>query len=278
MPSELVIQTVLIPFAAAFLIVGIIGAKWRERAVVGMGLGFLVGYVLILGLPLAPPRSSMHKIFYVGCAATILAAAVSSGAFKQHRLVRYIAAAVPAVIVGWLAFKGLVRLDGAVIIKAAIFAAIGGTILFDMFNARREGAAFGMQFLVAASAMSGLGALAAAGSIAQLAGVYAAALGGFLLWNWPRIRHSFGAAGIFLNGSICFSLAAILLFFSDASPLSVLVLSACFLSDRCVRLVLGERLEVYPALVPVFVAVLSLAPALLALGYAAMIVDDGYGY
>lgn len=149
-------------------------------------MGFLLGYLVILGLPGFPPPSSTQKLPYLVVLVAILAVVV---ALVRGRLI--VASAGLAVLaIGGLLWLSGRRLGGGDILSVAL--ALGPlwlgwlVILFRLARLRNQGQAPAVMVLVAALGLAGIGIFGASASVGQMALALAAAVGGYLLWNWPR--------------------------------------------------------------------------------------------
>lgn len=115
--------------------------------------------------------------------------------------------------------------------------------------------------LFAAIGVSIVALLGASASIAQLAGTLAAAIGGFLLWNWPWARYPLGAAGVLGGGGVLLSLVLTLgLFSEDVSRPALGLLILIFLAPPlAARLPLGR----YAVFGPIVLGIVAAIPVVL---------------
>ena len=131
--------------------------------------------------------------------------------------------------------------------------------------------------LAASLGSSGIALYGTSASIAQFCGALAAALGGFLLWNWPRPRDVFGGGGVCGAGGALVFLLSVLAFYTRASKLALLLACGALGADALI-----SRME-FPLLRstvgrPFGVAAAALIPVALALAVAhatAGAEDDG---
>ncbi len=273
------LQATVPPLLAALVLTGIfrgVGGAGLGARIAGasVGLGFLVGYYFILGIPPLPPATSTHRIFYV--------AAVGAGAgllldvwAAPPAIVRATAAILPAFGVAWLGQRGLTSGDwptmaAVEVIAAAAFASLPRLAAVGVSTA--EGAAM---LVVAAAALSGVAILGASASLGQLAAALAAAAGGFALWNWPKSRYPFGAAAALGGGGTLVAIAGAMVLFTDAHPLAVaLVLPVFFVAPIAHSVPVGQGVMAV-LLRPLTVGAIAAIPALAAVGVAVLLTDNG---
>ncbi|MDP6843158.1 MAG: hypothetical protein QGH73_15920 [Rhodospirillales bacterium] len=123
-----------------------------------------------------------------------------------------------------------------------------------------------IMLLFAAIGVSIVALLGASASIAQLAGTLAAAIGGFLLWNWPWARYPLGAAGVLGGGGVLLSLVLTLgLFSEDVSRPALGLLILIFLAPPlAARLPLGRHAVLGPVVLGIVAAIPVAIAALIA--------------
>lgn len=276
MPDNLLIDTAFIPGVVSIFAAGLlwfIGGADRGYAVAAgaIGIGFITGYLVILGPPPAPPNASIQKLFYVVAVGVILGVLLDLMR-PQPGVTRALGALAPLVIIGWFVWRRLFAIDWGhdwtLLIKVVGFAIVAGAILASLYRERGAAVESGVMILVAATGLAGLAVFGASAVVAQLSGTIAAGAVGLLLWNWPFSRHGFGAAGILGAGGALMGLAAILLFFSEANPLALVMLAFVFLAaPMSGRLVPGGG-GFARAIRPFVLAAIATIPALAALGVA----------
>ena len=278
-------QTVLVPGAVAVFAAGLLwfigGADRGYAAAAGaIGIGFVAGYFVMLGVPSAPPVSSTQKLFYVVAGGTALGVLLDLMR-PPPALTRAAGAMTPSVIIGWFVWQRLFAMDWGndwgLIVKAVAFAAVAGAALASLYRDRGAAVEPGVMILASAVGLAGLAFFGASAVVAQLSGVVAAAAGGLLLWNWPFSRHGFGVAGVLGGGGALMGLAAILLFFSDANPLALAVLACVFLAAPLAERVTPGRGGLARAMRPIALAVVAAIPVLAALGVAFLMDGAGVG-
>ncbi len=207
--ADLIIETAALPFVVALATALLAFALNRRYAALGLVLGFLAAYWLIMGLPPLAPRGSAQKLPYLALLAAGAGLAVEIGAARFRLLRPGLALALPLVIGIWLGWRGLARGEGTSFAAVAALVVAGGAVLLAYGQppeAGRRGLEAPAVALVLALALGALALLGRTASTAQLAFALAAALGGGLILNWPspalsfrrprrlcRLRHPAGA-------------------------------------------------------------------------------------
>jgi len=285
-PDITLIQTALVPGAAAVFAAGLLwfigGADRGYAAAAGaIGIGFVAGYFVMLGAPMAPPASSTQKLLYVVAGGTAFGVLLDMMRLPPA-LTRALGAMAPSVIIAWFVWPRLFAInwgdDWGLLVKAVVFAAVAGAALASLYRDRGAAVEPSVMILAAALGLAGLAFFGASASVAQLSGVVAAAAGGLLLWNWPFSRHGFGVAGVLGGGGAIMGLAAILLFFSEANPLALAMLAGVFLAAPLAERLAPGRGGLARAMRPIALAIVAAIPVLAALGVAFLMdgVDGGY--
>ncbi len=219
-------QSATLPLATGLVLVAalrLIGGPLRgpALAVVGAAVALAAAYFVIFGLPPFPPRASSHKMPYLIGAGALLAAAASLWRPASRR-------AVPLVLVwiglgvAWLAESKLRSgnvLPALLVLAAALIAGVG---FAKSAESAVESAAL---VLVASFGLAAIAFLSRSASIAQGAGALAAACGAYLIWNWPKPRFAFGAAGVLGLAVPAIFIAAQMGLYTRAEPISLALLA-----------------------------------------------------
>jgi hypothetical protein len=286
MPHNLLIDTALIPGVISIFSTGLLwfigGVDRGYAAAAGaIGIGFISGYLVILGPPPMQPTASMQKLFY------IVAVGVTLGVLldlmrPRPGVTRVLGALTPLVIIGWFVWPRLFAIDWGhdwtLLIKAVTFTTVAGAILASLYREKGAAVESGVMILLAATGLAGLAFFAASAVVAQLSGAIAAGAAGLLLWNWPFSRHGFGAAGILGAGGALMGLAAILLFFSEANPLALVMLACVFLAAPVAERLAPGRGGFARAMRPLALAAIAAIPTITALGVAFLMKEANSSY
>jgi UDP-N-acetylmuramyl pentapeptide phosphotransferase/UDP-N-acetylglucosamine-1-phosphate transferase len=123
-------------------------------------------------------------------------------------------------------------------------------------------------FLVTAASLGGIAVIAGSLSIAELCFALAAALAGFMLWNWPRPRYPFGAAGLLGAGAPVLALALLTLLLTDVSPWSLTPLVLIFVADDLSRRLPAGTGLLRQTLQPVYLVLVGSVPGAVAVALA----------
>ncbi|WP_421723262.1 hypothetical protein [Bauldia sp.] len=201
-PAGPVFQAAVAPFLVSFVLVGVIfglarGPYKASLPVVGAAVAILVAYWLAFSWPPFPPRAASQKLGYLFAASTLLSLLLAFRSSRPDigRVVAYV-----AVIAGlvWIAQSRITQGQFVDVALVLVFAAIA---VFGLARRRDETVDNGVAVLVLAFAVALIALLAPSGSILQLSLASAAAIGGYLVWTWPKRRLNFSEAGILAVGA-----------------------------------------------------------------------------
>ena len=278
--NTLLVHSALVPFAVSAVAAGLlrlIGGAERGAmiAAAGISLAFLVGYVLILGLPAAWPTSAAQKILVIAVLATLvgLALDLSKDTPEVTRLLAYL---LPLAALLWLGWTRVTAPDWADIAALAVTAIAGGFAIARTLAQDAEATESGIKLMVAAAALGFIAVLGRSASFGQLSGILAAATAGFLAWNWPIPRFRFAAAAVLGCGVIFLALTGAVAVFTNAPKPALGLLFPIFFADMAVgRIRIGTR-RLDDAVRPVLVFVVALIPAIAAVGLAHLLGGSGY--
>lgn len=271
------VQSLAVPGLAAFVAAGILRAglgreKGARFAAAAVGLGLIAAYLVIFRLPPLPPVASTQKLFYVLSGGLLLGAVLDW--LGDPLLLRW--PLILGALLGLLYWLGLPRLAGeagaaTLVLLAALFA--GFVIAAARLDDLRKSASLDAPVLLMIASL-GLAAIALLGHApghAQLGLALAAAGGGVLLWNWPKRRFEFGASFLFGAALPFFAVAAVLALFDRPSFSGLALLLLVFFADLPARRVKFGSGPLAEAAAPVWLALVALVPAGLAVGVAWLI-------
>lgn len=278
--NTLLVQSALMPFAVSAIAAGLLRLIGREArgaamAAACIGLAFLAGYVLILGLPGSWPTTATQKIFLIAALAVVIGLSLdlSRDSEEMTRLLAYL---LPLAALIWLGWKRLIIPDWIDIAALGATAVAGGFALSQTLARDARATESAIKLMVAAAALSFIALIGASASFSQLAGVLAAATAGFLVWNWPVPRFRFAAAAVLGGGVIFLALTGAVAIYTNAPKPALGLLFPIFFADMAVgRIRTGTR-RIDNALRPLLIFVITLIPAIAAVGLAHLLGGSGY--
>jgi hypothetical protein len=264
------VQSAAVPLLAALgtmIVLRLLLGTERNRLVGGVAIavGFVAGYVAMIGLPSFPPRGSGQKLAYIAAIGGALGFLMDL-AWPRRGVLAGIGALGALAAVAWLGQATLLQMqldrDALVLGIAAI---LGVIFCVRLGREVDHDALAAVGIFVASLALAAIAFLGASASAAQLAGTLAAATGGYLLWNWPIPRTRFAAAALLGAGVTLVAIATQLALFTRANTLSLAVLSLVALAGL---VPVGEARPWAAAIVRGFVAAVPAAAAT-AIAYSA---------
>jgi hypothetical protein len=267
------IQSSLLPLLLALGLSGLIrlalgpraGARLASAAI---AIGFLASLLLIQA-PVFPPRSASQKLPYLVALALVLGLVIDSLNLRG-RILQGIGFVLSLIALGWLLGSRIGRIDlaGWALILVLIAVALLATL---RVNATRERLDGGIMLLFASGGVGAISLIGASASIAQTGFAMMAACGGFLLWNWPRVRFALGASGHYVLLTALVALCAQLLFFTKASGWALLLLTPLLLIDLLQARLPGLRNITQPGPRALCLAVLGALNCALAIAVALLL-------
>jgi hypothetical protein len=278
--NDLLVQSAFIPFAVALVAAGIlrlVAGSINGPAMAGAAvtLGFITGYVLIFGAPVAWPASATQKIFFVAIVGGIFGLSLDLSREARH-ITLFVSALMPVLPLAWLGWPRLALLDMPDILTLGIVALAGGGVLTELYSRNAQPAESAVKLLIGTMTLALIALIGTSASYAELCGVLAAATAGFLLWLWPVARCRFAASAVFGAGLIFISLVGAIAVYTTASKPALGLLLPIFYADRALgRVDTGIR-KLNQALKPMILVVIALIPAIAAVGLAHLLDDGGY--
>lgn len=279
--DDLLFQSGIFPFAAAALGAGIlrlIGGSDRGRLIAGggIGIGFLIGFVIILGAPMRWPQSSSEKLFAIAALATALGLALDLSR-DSAPVTRLFAAVSSLAALTWLGWPRIVAQDWIDIATLAAVALGGGFALTRLFASGPQATDAGVKLMIACVALALVSVFGASASLGQLAGALAAATAGFLVWIWPVARFPFAACAVLGGGLTFVALTGIVAVYTDAPKPALAMLLPIFFADLALARLPRTQRGMNQAIRPILFAAVALIPALAAVGLASLL-GGGSGY
>lgn len=279
------VQSSLFPLSLGFVLTGIIrliGGPGRGALLAAAAIGgtMLATHVLVFGLPPLAPRSATEKVFMLTAAG--LAVGFTLDVLRDHKVATLAIAFFGAAGgLWWLAGNrlGLPQFDEDWLRYGLVL--IGGLVCLVRLESRSgDGLTPSVMLLIATLGAGGVAIIGASASLAQSLFGLSAALGGFMLWNWPVSRFAFNRAALLGAGLPALFLVGQAAFFTKAPAVALALLLPIFFADSLShRLVKGSSRSA-EAFRPLVLGLLAAVPALAAAGLAFWLSaagDDPYG-
>lgn len=222
--SNPIVQSSILPLFLSLLIAGVLGftsAKGARIAVLGVAISALVTVIVIQGFSF-PPKSTSQKLPYLIAVAGVIGLIFDLFDLKG-RAWHLAGIILPLATLGWLFGSRLGNTDifGFIYLTATLVVSF---FAYKQFETSRNQLDSGIQILLYCA---GLGAILMIGSsamISQSAFGMMAAVGAFLLLNWPTFRFRIGATMVFPLATALAAMTAQSLFFTKASGVAIVVL------------------------------------------------------
>ena len=226
------VQSSLLPLIVSLVLAGIVGfsSKNGQRlAAIAVAISALVTIIVISGISF-PPKATSQKLPYLIIAGSVIGLLVDALNIKgwSYKLISLI---IPLGMVGWLfgARFNTIDLAGAFYLIAIILLAVA---TLWRGETQRNQIDSGLKLLFISGGLGGILLIGSSAMLAQTAFALMAAMGGFLLWNWPKFRFSIGASLLFPIVAILSAMAAQGLFFTKASGIALLFLIPLLFIDQ----------------------------------------------
>jgi|GEM_PF-3182036 len=226
------VRIFLVPLMASFLAVGLIRMifdTWSSSALatISIGIGFYVAYQSITFFPLWPPAGTLGILPFVVIGGILIGVFLDLINAKDE-LKNMSLLAVSVLMVLWVVREwgaGSISTNGMGLYGALIF---GGYWALQRLEAMRDEKLAAPISILSAAIMLAI----IAGLYGTSTGLYAVALAsatmGFILWNWPKVKHVWGATGTITAGGIYLVILSDLAFQNPAMALSVGSSLFCF--------------------------------------------------
>ena len=278
--NDLLVQSAFVPFAVSVAAAGMIrlvagSTSGPAMAGAAVTVGFITGFVLLFGAPMAWPDSATEKLFFIAVVGGIFGLALDLSREARH-ITLFVSALTPALPLLWLGWPRIMQADWTDILTLVVIALAGGGVLTELYGRHAQPAESGVKLVVGAMTLALIALIGTAASYAQLCGVLTAALAGFLFWLWPLARCRFAASAVFGPGLLFISLVGAIAVFTGVSRPALGLLLPIFYADRALgRFDTGIH-KLNQALKPVLLAIIALIPAIAAVGLAHLL--DGRGF
>ncbi len=280
--SNPIVQSIVVPLVVALVATGLLrllGGQRRGAAIAGLGagLGALAGCWAIFGIPSFPPAGSTNKLFYVIAIASTLGLVIDLLALPQIAAKVLAALSGPAGIAWIGGAKALAEPwpAGFIVVVSMLVTAGAGWRLANHPDKPADG---GVMLLVAALAMSISALLGNTASSAQLAGATAAALGGFLLRNWPKPRFRLGCGILMPVLAVLAAMAVQIALFTKIEAYALIPLAFVLFANYAThRLSLGTG-KMATALTPVVTGLIAAIPAAVTVAAVYLTTPESSGY
>jgi hypothetical protein len=238
--NDPLVQTALLPLAVGA------GGAGLLRVLAGPGLGpriavaaavlaLLASYVATLGLPPWPPRAAIHKIAYIAALGVAIGFVLALMPKLRGQAAPLALAGVVAAVL-WLGWNRLGEFgaNGPTLATAGV-AFAGYVVLYRTLGEAGDGQSEGVNALVHAFGAGAIALIGNSASLAQLSFATAAALGGFMLWNWPKARFAFGPVGAFGATGAVVAMTLQMAMFTRASTSALMLLGLVAFADFLAR-------------------------------------------
>jgi hypothetical protein len=227
-------QSSVLPLIASFLLVGVLrfslGSKFGpEFSSAGIVIAFMIIYCVVNGVPASPPRSASQKLIYIVLASIFFGLIIDL--LGRPRIIKPLVLVFLLTALIWLGWSQVIAVNWAAI--SSVFGLILIVVIATLNNLDnpQHQSDTPVVLLVVAIGLGVIALYSSSALIAQLSFALAAALGGFMLWNWPKEHYPFTLVGLIGTSSILFSLASILLITSKPNLIGMGFLALALFAD-----------------------------------------------
>ncbi len=241
------------------------------------GIGFLVAFVLVEGLPAPVATAAKQKVFFIALLGLIAGLLLDASSQRRVTGERVVILLLPLLALSWMALRLLsfgIAFD--VVLSLVLLWLASVVILWRALHSGERGGTLvpGVQLLVSSIGLSVVALLGASASLAQLTAGLAAATGGVLLVAFLTLavtgqKFGFGATGAFGGVGALLAISYVLVLFTEGVSLwAMAMLALVFLTDMVPARARFGGAVVRRAMQPVVLTVIATIPAAVAVGIA----------
>lgn len=161
------------------------GGRTTALAGCGVGLGFLAAWILVMDWPVLPPPSLRGQVIWVALSG--LAAGLAMDVLRFRRRWVLTALAAFAGLAVWGAFGWRADWTLAALWRPAVLAAVWLILLLRLESRPAAEPVGAVMLMMLAAGLGAVAALSADPLMARLSWALAAAVAGFLVWNWAGL-------------------------------------------------------------------------------------------
>ncbi|MCW9034986.1 MAG: hypothetical protein OQJ97_12265 [Rhodospirillales bacterium] len=240
-----------------------------EFAGLGVGIGFLLAYIFIVGRPPFPPIASSHKLFYLAVIGFGVGLFLDRSK-SQHHVKRTAAIGFPMLTAYWFGysqFHGLAL--SPEVLKFLVITIVGGILMARLDKLADRGLTSSIMILFAAIGLSGVAMFSNTQTLSQLGITLGGSMVGFILWNWPKTRFPFNGVLLLGAGGLLMVMLSQAIYFTKIPPLTLLLLVPIFFSDIVVKKFIAGNDRVATRLKPIVLGLIASIPTAAAIAVAA---------
>lgn len=229
-----IIQSAVLPLVTSFLLIGVIRFSLGSRlgpefSSLGIVITFVIVYGVINGFPTFPPRAASHKLIYVVFISILFGIAID--VIGRTRVIKPLVLVFLITSLTWLGWNQIIAVNWEGIVSLIGLILLAVVAMLTYLDNPQHQSDTPIVLLVVAIGLGAISIFASSALIGQLCFVLAAALGGFMLWNWPKEHYPFTLVGVICVSSILFSLAAVLLLTAKPNLIGLGLLGLALFSD-----------------------------------------------
>lgn len=271
--QEIVIETlvrgVVLPLLVTVVAVGVIrfglgDSIGKPLAAGAIAIGTMASIMAMDSWPSFPPISASQKFVYLVLFGLILGALIDLvGSVARFR--RLLTVLWSTAVVGWIGWRQLAALDPGSIISLALIDIAGIAVLWRLHDEPGPAPTVPVALIAACIGAAAIAFIGQSSSISRFYGALAAAIGGYVLWNWPTPRYPFGSVGVLSAGGAFLALTTIMFQFTETNTLALVFVLPVFLCPAAARMTRYGESEATAA---VATGIISAAPVVLAIAIA----------
>lgn len=266
---EAVQMGVILPLVISLVAVGVIrfslgGLIGKDFAVSAIAIGTMAGIIAMDSWPSFPPISATQKFPYLVLFGLIVGVVIDQ--LGRHVKIQHLLISLwSIVVVCWIGWRQLIAMDPVSIINLALIAIMGVAVLWHLHEEPGTAPTVPVSLIVACIGAAVIAFIGQSSSITQLYGALAAAIGGYVLWNWPTARFTFGCIGLVSAGGAFLALTTILIQFTETYKLALFFIVPVFFCPTFVR---RTRFAKNEATATVTTSLFSTVPVIFAIALA----------
>ncbi len=277
--NDPLLQSSLLPLTLSLLVAGVLGFSsvlGSRIAGAAIAISLLFTVIQIQGLAV-PPRAAAQKLPYLIAAAGVVGLCVDALGIRDH-IYKWCRLLLPIAMLAWLFGPRIASFDLTEWCYLVLIVA-GSVTAWWQCDRGRDSIDAGLKLLLISGGLGAIILIGASAMLAQTTFALMAAIGGFLLLNWPTYRFPFAAAAQTTVVTALGALAAQSLFYTQASGIAILLLLPLLFIDRILPFVPVLRRAASPATRALSLGTIGAALLPLATGAAILLTDSsGMGY